>query len=75
MNDIVGRDVAGLGGRPLGARQTFCAAFARDLAGGGGFFAAYRRRRQGLFAPHRKGNAVADGEADWPEDSRYGSDS
>jgi hypothetical protein len=32
MNDIVGRDVAGLGGRPLGARQTFSAAFARDLA-------------------------------------------
>jgi len=32
MDDIVGRDVAGLGGRPLGARQTFSAAFARDLA-------------------------------------------
>ena len=32
MNDIVGRNVAGLGGRLLGARQTFSAAFARDLA-------------------------------------------
>ncbi len=53
MNDIVGRDVAGVGGRPLGARRTFSASFARDLSRN------LERTWQGRISASRRNKPIA----------------